>query len=339
MPIRSDIGVSLVVKESNGSRTLNADRYGRAIFHTGHNEFVICGGNGVVYTLDGIANKVQQAPGIPGAAFPDLVEMVQDYRDGSSTIVGNGVQIAIDDGSLDNWVVGPLGQSHNGIFTLAGDNLLYFILQRIVFSNDNYVTDINNGNDIFAFPGIQVIAQTKNGNRVVVANVSEVGFVDAGTDPDVQANWNIEANTTITSAMTQIAVNDSGSLAIMGTQRGDLIRWSVGTGTPILYSSENNPFVSNAPQFAGPAISSITYSSFWGGFIIYNSNGTQVGFVDETDFTTVQSAISLDRLLGSAPLNPQRSPISASNPAGEIIIAQDSAFDGPHRLLIVSPPS
>jgi len=337
MGLRSDIRVAAAIKEVNGSTGAIGNLYTRAIFHSGHNEFVICGDAGVIYTLDGISNKVQQAPGITAAALPFLVEIIQDYRDGIQTIVGDGTFIAIDDGSLDNWIVGGRGQLHNGIFTLAGDSNLYFIFERVVISNDNFVSNLVNGVTIFTFPGIQVIAQTLDGTRIVVAHALEVGFINAGNDPNVVANWNVIANVGTTDQITQIAINNAGTLAIMGTIRGDLISWRVGVSAPVLYSAANNPFINVNVQAGNQNISSVTYSSFWGGFIIYNASGSQVGFIDEANPVEVQSALFLGFNAVNCQSNPRRSSISAANPVGEIIICTDQAAN-PHELLLVSPP-
>ncbi len=234
MSLRSDIRVSLALKEQNGSRSASADRYDRAIFHTGHNEFVMCGGNGVVYTLDGIQNKVQQAPGIPGVGLPNLIQLIQDYRNGTQTIVGDQVNVAIDDGNLDNWVVGGIGTNTNCLFTLNGDGNLYKILENVSFSNDNFVADNTVGVAVFAFPGVNVCAQTANGNIFVAAHFGQIGFITAGQDPNVAVNWGVIVNQITAAPLTQMAINDAGTLVVMAAQRGDVITWVPGAATTTL---------------------------------------------------------------------------------------------------------
>jgi hypothetical protein len=338
MTLRRDIRLAFAKKESVGSRSATTDRYDRAIYHTSHQAFVMGGGNGVTYTLDGIANKVQQTPGIVGAGMPDILQIIQDFRSGTQTILSNRVAVTIDDGSLDNWSVGT-GSSQNtqAIFTLNGDVNIYKVDQRISFSNDNYNGDETQGVDIFNFPGCNVVAQTANGTRVVCAHTAQIGSIGVGEDPNVAVNWDVIDNQPVTgTVIVQMAINDAGTLVVMACQRGEVITWQVGSATTTQLLPENNTFIDTQAEIGQPNLASVCYSSFWGGFILY-SNNSKCGFVSESNPSECVGAMVLgfdtnDLAVAS---NQQNTTISAANPAGEIIVCTGFAN---HDLLLISPP-
>lgn len=338
MTLRTDIRAVYAKKECNGASCAANNRYDRAIFHTGHQEFVICAGNGLVYTLDGLKNKVQQTPGVPGAGLPDLVVMVQDFRS-NQTIVSNQIQIAVDDGNLDNWVVSTAStQNTNCLFTLPGNGLVFKLEEDISFSNDNYVSDQTLGVTIFAFPGAQTYAQTANGRIVCAAGPGEIGFITAGQDPNVALNWGVIVNQPTVAPFTQMAINDAGTFVVMGAQRGDVVTWVPGAATTTLIPAVDNSMI-NTPIDAGhPNIASVVYSSFWDGFILMNAAGSQLGFVPDGQ-NVVQGALILGFGTDGIQANPRNSPVSAANPAGEIIICSGGggAF-GVHEMYMISPP-
>ena len=336
MTLRRDIRVASALKEANGSLALGLNPYTRVIWHTGHNEFVLISGNGGVYTLADISSKVQQAPGItaPGLLDNDLV--IQDYRDNSSTLISDNVTMAIDDGNLDNWVVGGAStQNTNIMFTLPGDGLLYKVEERVSFSNDNYVADQTLGVNIFDFPGVNCFDNSSGGNRIVVAQADQVGFINSGDDPNVVANWNVQDFASFNRTLTGIALNDAGTLAIMMDEFGEMARWNPG-GAVTKYTSAQNPFSMVSESASNARLGNIAYSSFWGGYIILSSAGKIIGFVDESNPTEVQTAMWVGFTPISSVPRREKYPPGAFNPTnGQGVFATNSDV---HELGLVTPP-
>ena len=334
MGTRTDIRFASYLKEVNGASALGLNPYLRAIYHPAHGEFVITSGNGIIYTLDGIANKVQEQADIVAPATPD--QIIIDHRDNTSTIISDNVTVAIDDGTLTAWTTGGAStQNTLCIFTLPGDPLLYKISQRVSFSNDNYVADETLGVTVFDFGGIRVCAQTPSG-RLVVAQGDQTGFLDAGDDPNVVADWHVEDFVNPFGAqLDQMAVNDAGTLAIISDDRGDIGFWNVGAGDPTIYDESVNPFAMVFGSASNAQITGIVYSAFWGGFIIISGNGRQGGFISETN-----AAAGIDSILHTATnvdtgFNArEKFPTGAANPAGEIIVPGAEV----HSLFMISPP-
>jgi len=334
MGTRTDIRFASYLKEVNGASALGLNPYLRAIWHPAHGEFVLGSGNGIIYTLDGISNKVQEKADIVAPANVD--QIMVDQRNQTQTLITDNNTVAIDDGSLTNWTTGGAStQNTNCMFTLRGDPLLYKISQRVSFSNDNYVANETLGVTVFDFGGIRVCAQTPSG-RLVVAQGDQTGFLDAGDDPNVVADWHVEDFVNPFGAqLDQMAVNDAGTLAILSDDFGDIGFWNVGAGDPTIYDESVNPF---AMVFGSPSNSRITgivYSAFWNGFIIIGANGRQGGFIDAANHTAgidsiLHTATNVDTGFNAR----EKYPTGAASPTGEIIVPGAEV----HSLFMISPP-
>ena len=336
MGVRTDIRFSTYLKESFGPRATFADTFMRAIVHPAHDGFVISGGNGLIWTLADISSKMQEVGDIVAPATLD--QLIVDYRNGTQTIVSDNVTMAIDDGTLANWTTGGAStQNTNIIFTLNGDANIYKLAERISFSNDNYVADETLGVTIFDFAGIRVGAQTPSGNRLVVAQFDQTGFIDAGNDPNVVANWNVE-DTVVAfgTQLTQCAVNDAGTLAILCDDFGGIAFWFVGSSDPVLYANSVNPFSMLNGSASNARIASCVYSSFWGGFIIISSNGRQGGFIDASNPAAgIDSIMNVNADAEFGFTGREKFPTGAALPNGEMIFPNNATA---HTMWMISPP-